>query len=134
MKNGCFGYKDHEVLKDVSFEVEENEVLAILGPNGVGKTTLLKCMMGLLHWGSGESFLNGRSMRKYSQKEISRKIAYVPQSKGISLSYTAFEMVLMRRSARLGLLRSRQGKMRRSRTRRWQMWGSAFYGTNPAAR
>lgn len=103
VKNGCFGYKDHEVLKDVSFEVEENEVLAILGPNGVGKTTLLKCMMGLLHWGSGESFLNGRSMRKYSQKEISRKIAYVPQSKGISLSYTAFEMVLMGRSARLGL-------------------------------
>ena len=103
MKNGCFGYKDREILKDVSFEVEENEVLAILGPNGVGKTTLLKCMMGLLHWGSGESFLNGRSMRKYSQKEISRKIAYVPQSKGISLSYTAFEMVLMGRSARLGL-------------------------------
>ena len=103
VKNGCFGYKDHEVLKNVSFEVEGNEVLAILGPNGVGKTTLLKCMMGLLHWGGGESILDGKPMRKYTQKEISRKIAYVPQSKGMSLSYTAFEMVLMGRSARLGL-------------------------------
>ena len=41
VKNGCFGYKDREILKDVSFEVEENEVLAILGPNGVGKTTTI---------------------------------------------------------------------------------------------
>ena len=101
-KDLIIGY-DEPLSRPLNLVMERGQKIVLAGANGIGKTTLLKCMMGLLHWGSGESFLNGRSMRKYSQREISRKIAYVPQSKGISLSYTAFEMVLMGRSARLGL-------------------------------
>ena len=48
VKNGTFGYKDTLILNDINFTVHEGEVMSILGPNGVGKTTLLKCMMGLL--------------------------------------------------------------------------------------
>ena len=101
--NGSFGYGSAAILHDVSFSLEGNQVLAVLGPNGVGKTTLLKCMMGLLKWNRGETRIDGLAMDTMSHSRIWKRIAYVPQSKGISLSYTALEMVLMGRSARLGL-------------------------------
>lgn len=103
VSGGNFGYGKSQVLHDVSFSLEGNQIMAVLGPNGVGKTTLLKCMMGLLKWDSGESRLNGEVLSRLNHREVWRRIAYVPQSKGISLSYTALEMVLMGRSARLGL-------------------------------
>ncbi len=77
--------------------------MAVLGPNGVGKTTLLKCMTGMLPWESGGSYIDGVPLREMNNGDIWRKIAYVPQSKDSSLSYTALEMTLMGRSARLGL-------------------------------
>lgn len=101
--NGSFGYGSAAILHDVSFSLEGNQVLAVLGPNGVGKTTLFKCMMGLLKWNRGETRIDGLAMDTMSHSRIWKRIAYVPQSKGISLSYTALEMVLMGRSARLGL-------------------------------
>ena len=101
--NGSFGYGSAAILHDVSFSLEGNQVLAVLGPNGVGKTTLLKCMMGLLKWNRGETRIDGLAMDTMSHSRIWKRIAYVPQSKGISLSYTALEMELMGRSARLGL-------------------------------
>ena len=103
VRNGNFGYGASQVLHQVSFDLEGNQVMAVLGPNGVGKTTLLKCMMGLLKWDSGESRIDGVPMNTLKHSEIWKRIAYVPQSKGISLSYTALEMVVMGRSARLGL-------------------------------
>ena len=50
VKNGSFSYGSREVLKDISFHLEERKIMTILGPNGVGKTTLLKCIMGFLRW------------------------------------------------------------------------------------
>ena len=101
--NGNFSYGNRKVLNNICFEVEGNEVLAVLGPNGVGKTTMLKCMMGLLKWDSGKAMLDGEDMRTISYKKIWNRIAYVPQSKSMSMSYTALEMVLMGRSSRLGV-------------------------------
>ncbi|MDI9457953.1 MAG: ABC transporter ATP-binding protein, partial [Bacillota bacterium] len=54
VKNLTFGYDERPVLKDVSFAVEENELLSILGPNGVGKSTLFRCILGLLQGYEGE--------------------------------------------------------------------------------
>ncbi len=105
VKNGHFGYKNREILRDLSFSVESGNVLAVLGPNGVGKTTLLRCMMGLLHWKQGASYIDERPITEFKSAELWRKIAYVPQSKGTSLSYSAADMVLMGRSARIGLFK-----------------------------
>ena len=103
VRQGNFSYGHRHILQDISFCLDGAGILAVLGPNGVGKTTLLKCMMGLLRWDSGGSFLDETPLSALSYGEIWRRIAYVPQSKGISLSYTALEMVLMGRSSRLGL-------------------------------
>lgn len=103
--NGCFGYGDgHEVLRNLNFHVEEGEILSILGPNGVGKTTLLRCMMGLLNWKKGESRIDGKNIRFIPTREMWKKVAYVPQAKGNALMYTAEEMVVLGRCAHLGMI------------------------------
>lgn len=103
VENGRFGYGERTILQNISFSLRDGEVMTVLGPNGVGKTTLLKCMMGLLPWEQGETKLDGVPLQNRKKSEVWRRIAYVPQSKGTALSYTAREMVLMGRSARLGL-------------------------------
>ena len=65
VQNGCFGYpKQKEVLHDINISLEAGHILSILGPNGIGKTTLLKCMIGLLSWSSGHSLLNGQYIQQ----------------------------------------------------------------------
>ena len=102
VRSGCFSYPQREVLKDISFSVQSGEILAILGPNGVGKTTLLRCMMGLLAWKSGGTFIDGRPLPEFSMKDLWKQISYVPQAKNSVLALPAKDMVLLGRSAHLG--------------------------------
>jgi len=103
VRKGCFGYKaGEEILKEITFRLQDGEVLAILGPNGVGKTTLLRNMMGLLKWKSGGSYLDGTCLAEMSVKDVWQTIAYVPQAKASLFSYTVEEMVLLGRSAHIG--------------------------------
>ena len=104
VQNGCFGYpKQPEILKDISLTLNPGRILAILGPNGIGKTTLLKCMVGLLKWKSGRSFLDGRDIGELSSRQIWSRISYIPQSHGFAFSFTGLEMVMLGRSAHLGV-------------------------------
>jgi iron complex transport system ATP-binding protein len=103
VKNGCFGYKENDnVLDDINFSVDEAEVLSILGANGVGKTTLIKCMLGLLKWKCGETDIDERNVTTMKQKEFWSKVGYVPQAKINTFVYTVEEMVVLGRSPRLG--------------------------------
>ncbi|MBR3772392.1 MAG: ABC transporter ATP-binding protein, partial [Clostridium sp.] len=102
VKHGCFGYNQKMILNDISFCIERGEVLSILGSNGVGKTTLLKCMMGFLHWNTGDTLIDGISIKDIKQKDLWKKIAYVPQAKGSAFGYTALDMVILGRSAHIG--------------------------------
>ncbi|MFQ8776567.1 MAG: ATP-binding cassette domain-containing protein [Roseburia sp.] len=64
IKNGCFGYpKQDIILADINLSLEEGHILAILGPNGIGKTTLLKCMIGLLPGERERLFCTGRTSK-----------------------------------------------------------------------
>ncbi len=108
VRNGCFGYNQKRVLHHVSFDLSSGEVMAVLGPNGVGKTTLLKCMMGLLNWNEGETLIDGRNISSIPSKELWKKIAYVPQAKGSAFGYSAMDMVVLGRSAHLGTFRQPQ--------------------------
>lgn len=104
--NGTFAYpRSQPILQNVSFNVDPARLLAILGPNGVGKTTLLRCMMGMERWSSGASLLDGVNIRSLTPAQMWRRIAYVPQARSTgALSLTGLDMVIMGRSPHLALL------------------------------
>lgn len=105
VENGCFGYPSgRQVLKNINFEVQSKEILSILGPNGVGKTTLLKCTLGLLQWCQGETLIDGKSITKMKYSDIWKAIGYVPQAKLSAFAYTVDEMVLLGRNSHLKVL------------------------------
>ena len=102
VEHGGFSYgKNAPIFRDISFSVDSGEILAILGPNGAGKTTLLRCITGMLKWQQGQSLLDGEPISRMSPKKLFSRIAYVPQAKGASSAFTAFDTVLLGRSGRL---------------------------------
>ena len=81
VKNLSFRYKGcPEVLKDVSFDMEPGKFLAILGNNGVGKSTLLKCFNHILRPDAGEVLLDGENLLEKSTREVAKQVAFVSQS------------------------------------------------------
>lgn len=107
IEGGSFAYKGGpQILKDINIEVEPGEILAVLGPNGSGKTTMLRCMMDMLHWQSGRSLLDGEDIRSIPASTLWKKMAYVPQAGTAATSYTAFQTVLIGRSSRIGAFSS----------------------------
>lgn len=91
-----FSYSSRLVLRDIRFKVERGEILVILGPNGVGKTTLLKCMNAILHPDTGTVFVDGQSVLSLDSSEIARLIGYVGQYTERS-RLTVFDAILMGR-------------------------------------
>ncbi len=90
-----FSYGAHQVLRDISFELNRGEFLSVLGPNGVGKSTLFRCILGLLTDYSGQITSEGDDMRALSRREMSRRIAYIPQINRPAFGYTVLDTVLM---------------------------------------
>ncbi len=86
-----------EILRKVSFSVDEGEYLTIIGPNGAGKTTLLKCLDRILTGGTGTIEICRRPLESYSQKELAQRISYVPQADGRVFPFTVEQFVLMGR-------------------------------------
>ena len=97
-----FSYGDHAVLRNVSFRADYGEFLSVLGPNGVGKSTLFRCMLGLLTPSRGMTEIDGTAISELSAAELSRRIAYIPQSHSPVFNYSVYDMVLMGTTAQLG--------------------------------
>ncbi len=110
VRNLSFSYGDRPVLRDISFKVEKGEFLSILGPNGVGKSTLFRCMLGLLSGYTGQVLVDGVDVRSFSVREAARHIAYIPQSSHPLFNYSVFDIVLMGRTSGLSTFRSPQKK------------------------
>lgn len=92
-----FAYSRKTVLNNISFTIAEGEVVTLLGPNGCGKSTLIKVMLGLLSPLSGRIIFNGENIAHMSPKYLAREIAYVPQIHKSSFPYTVMDVVLMGR-------------------------------------
>ena len=75
-----FGYTQTDILRDVDLQVEAGEILALLGPNGTGKTTLLKCIGRLLLPRQGQTMVDGENIAQMSARKRARYVGYVPQS------------------------------------------------------
>ena len=106
VKNLSFSYGDRPVLHDISFSVGKGEFLSILGPNGVGKSTLFRCVLGLLSGYTGQVLVDGVDARSFSVREAARHIAYIPQSSHPVFNYSVFDIVLMGRTSGLSTFRS----------------------------
>ena len=103
VRNIAFSYNDEEIFSDISFSIGSGEVLCILGPNGTGKTTLIKCLNGLHDIDSGDILINGKNIKKLSFREISKHVGYIPQSHIPSFPFKVFDVVLMGRAPYLNL-------------------------------
>ncbi|MBX6343087.1 MAG: ATP-binding cassette domain-containing protein, partial [Thermomicrobiaceae bacterium] len=95
------GYRQNPVLRDVTLSVARGSLVGVLGPNGGGKSTLFKTLLGLLKPWAGEVLINGRPGRP------GPAVAYVPQAETVDWSFpvTVWDVALMGRYPRLGLLR-----------------------------
>lgn len=92
------------VLGRVSLAAGAGRLLCVLGPNGCGKTTLLRCLLGRLRPQSGEILLDGKPVRSYSPRGLARMIAYVPQIPQSAFAFSVRQIVLMGRLAHTGAL------------------------------
>ena len=77
------GFSAKTVSRSLSLKIESGSFVCLIGPNGCGKTTLLRTIAGLLPAKKGDIFINGKSLRQYSSKELARNIAYLPQVREI---------------------------------------------------
>lgn len=99
----AFGYEGGDFsLHGVSLTVERGSLTGLLGPNGCGKTTLLKLMAGVLHPQQGSITFDGRAMAGIPRRELARHVAVVPQETHPAFDYSVLEMVLMGRHPHLG--------------------------------
>jgi iron complex transport system ATP-binding protein len=93
-------------FNNVSFSLEDGEVMSILGPNGCGKTTLLKCLNSLIKIGKGSIAVDDQDISRLPRAEIARSIGYVPQLHQPAFPFSVLDTVLVGRAPHLGLLES----------------------------
>ncbi|MBR2254328.1 MAG: ABC transporter ATP-binding protein [Candidatus Methanomethylophilaceae archaeon] len=96
----CFSYGGNDILHDIDLDIEGKGLVCIIGPNGVGKSTLIKCFNGLLRPTSGTVSVNGRPVGDYSVKELSELIGYVPSSTTMSFPMSVIDSVLLGRDSK----------------------------------
>jgi len=98
------GHGRRRVAEGIALAVAPGEVLCLLGPNGGGKTTLLRTLLGLIPPLAGRVTLAGDDLAALPRAEVARRLAYVPQATAGGFGYAALEAVAMGRAARLPLL------------------------------
>lgn len=92
-----FGYSSVPVLNDISLEVEGPRFVSILGPNGVGKSTLMHCINKILEPDLGTVFIDGEDVKGMKIKDMAKNVGYVPYSANDSFPLTVVDTVLMGR-------------------------------------
>lgn len=108
VNNVEFAYNSVPVLENVSMELNRAEVLGIVGPNGTGKSTLIRCIDQILNPKRGSILLDEQEIKKMTRMEIARKIGYVPQSMEGVFPASVIDTVLMGRRPYLGWKSSKE--------------------------
>jgi iron complex transport system ATP-binding protein len=125
------GYPDRTVGSGLDVALSTGEVLALLGPNGGGKTTLLKTLLGLLKPKAGEVRLGDKPLDNYSIRERARVVAYVPQVHISTFAFTVETVVLMGRTAHGSLFSRPSGQDRAVAQAALERFGIAALANRP---
>ena len=86
-------YEEHVIVRDLHMQIPENKITAIIGPNGCGKSTVLKALSRILRPKGGMVYLNGSDINKLSTKEVAKKMAILPQTPQAPSGLTVGELV-----------------------------------------
>ncbi|WP_325892832.1 ABC transporter ATP-binding protein [Grimontia sp. NTOU-MAR1] len=104
VKSGYFGHSPSQpIVSDLNFFLQPGEIMAILGPNGVGKTTLINAVMGIHRWQEGETLVRERPITQFTPRELWKELGYVPQARTNAFAYSVMDMILLGRSTHLGI-------------------------------
>ena len=102
IKSLSFGYDNsRKILKDISFRCSGSQIMCILGTNGTGKSTLLKCITGEER-AEGTVLIDGKSLSSYNSGNLAKKIAYIPQMTVPTFPFKVLDVVLMGRTVHMG--------------------------------
>ena len=104
IQNITLNYGQRTVIKGLSFRLSPGELLGLVGPNGCGKTSIIKSLSRVLTPNSGKISLDGKKLTETSRQELARIIGVVPQNPSLPETFTVFEVVILGRNPHLGLL------------------------------
>ncbi|MFW5985280.1 MAG: ABC transporter ATP-binding protein [Halanaerobiaceae bacterium] len=93
----CFAYQQDNIIENINLEIKSGQLTGIAGPNGVGKSTLVKCLCKIYQTDQNVIYLNGEDIARMDSRELARSLGYVPQKNDTSFSMTVFEMILLGR-------------------------------------
>lgn len=106
MQNVSLGYHRQPILRDLNLRVSPGELAGLIGPNGCGKSTLIKAFSHIINPLSGTILIDGRVISGIPRRELARLVGVVPQIPLLPSTFSAFEIVLMGRNPHLGLFQS----------------------------
>lgn len=103
MQDVSLGYSRKVVLKDLTFQVSPGEMVGLIGPNGCGKSTIIRALSRIISPFSGKILLDDKDVTRIPRQDLARLLGVVPQMPLLPSAFTAFEIVLMGRNPHLGL-------------------------------
>jgi iron complex transport system ATP-binding protein len=132
IENLCFAYKAQaQILKNVTFRLEQGGFLSIAGPNGAGKTTLLNLLSGLLKPTSGSITIDNVPLKSYSIRQLAKKVAVVRQEFVPVFEFSALQVVSMARTPYLGTFAFEDETDQRAIAEAFEMTDTARFADRP---